>query len=217
MLTGLTSLRSGVRSCDIEALDERVVRHAVSRPNGAVVVGQLRLSEGVSVILCDVCTQLIWRYASFRCSPARFALNGLNLGLSARAVATMFGRRDGQSLDLLLESHGLPRFRSLRDGYFLYHLKIQSDRLGSVSAFAAERGMNPSIWYRYLRLTHGMGARQLVEYRPTDVIRHVVTRWTFERPYLIVWAVRDWEVPGSALPEFRGEYADRLTGLHDVD
>lgn len=82
-------------------------------------------------------------------------LDEVDLRLSPRRCAERLGLSSAAQLARELRTRGLPRFRLLRDWYYVVRLHQQALADGALSIVAAKRGDYPSVLYRFMHRVTG--------------------------------------------------------------
>lgn len=110
--------------------------------------------------------------------PQLFALlDSLDLRLSPRRCATLLGLKSKAELERELRIRRLPRFRLLRDWWYLLRIHERAQR-SSLARLAASRGDYPFVLYRFVERTAGKGWRE-VSLLERDALREAALRaWT---------------------------------------
>ena len=109
-----------------------------------------------------------WSVMVSKYEPLFSLLDEVDLRLSPRRCAERLALSSSAQLARELRARGLPRFRLLRDWYYVVRLHESAMRLGSLSAVAATRGDYPSVLYRFFRRVTGRDWQALA---PLDCAR----------------------------------------------
>jgi len=126
----------------------------------------------------------VWSYVARTC-PAMLALfDSLDLRLSGERCARALGLPSGAALKRWLAVRHLPRFRTLRDWYYLTLIRSRAEAKSSLAALAKERSEYPSILYRYIERIAGESWGSIHQLEEKEMRRRCVEVWTSERPSL---------------------------------
>lgn len=117
-------------------------------------------------------TELTMRWAAF------FEVLDIgDLRLSPLDCAKRLGLHSGSEIERELRSRGLPRFRLLRDWFYVVRLHERAAAAGSLSAVAAQRGDYPSVHYRFVQRVTGRDWRELSQLDSHAVWDLAITVW----------------------------------------
>ena len=115
---------------------------------------------------------IIERYAEL------FALlDGVDLRMSPRSCARCLAIASAAELERELKRRGLPRFRVLRNWYYVLRLHQQAQGNASLSIVAAQRGDYPSILYRFVQRTTGRDWREISKPERASVGNLAISAW----------------------------------------
>lgn len=101
-----------------------------------------------------------------------------DLRLSPLDCARRLGLHSGSEVERELRGRGLPRFRLLRDWFYVVRLHERAIAAGSLSAVAALRGDYPSVLYRFVQRVTGRDWRELSQLDSHAVWDLAVTVWS---------------------------------------
>lgn len=104
-------------------------------------------------------------------------LEGVDLRLSPRRCAQCLFLASTVELERELKRRGLPRFRVLRDWYYVVQLHELAKGEASLSELAARRGDYPSILYRFVQRTTGRSWSELRRLDSDSLCALAVSAW----------------------------------------
>ncbi len=104
-------------------------------------------------------------------------LDDVDLRLSPRNCARRLSRASGVELERELKRRGLPRFRILRDWYYVVRLHELALATASLSGVAARRGDYPSILYRFVQRTTGRSWTEVAKLERASLWDLAVSAW----------------------------------------
>lgn len=92
-----------------------------------------------------------------RCAGLVPLLDRCHLGLTTASVAPVIGAARDTAVNGRLTRLGLPRFRPLRDCYYLVRLLEEAETLNAALArLALNRGRDPAPYYRFIQRVTGV-------------------------------------------------------------
>lgn len=110
--------------------------------------------------------------------PALFALlDAVDLRLTPRVCADRLGLSSTAQLERDLRTKGLPKFRILRDWYYVARIHEAASIAASLSSVASQRGDYPSVLYRFVRRVAGRDWRELAQLDTQTIRAIVVAVW----------------------------------------
>jgi len=104
-------------------------------------------------------------------------LEGVDLRLSPRRCADCLSLASAVELERELKRRGLPRFRVLRDWYYVVQLHKLAKGEASLSVLATRRGDYPSILYRFVQRTTGRSWSELRRLDSDSLCALAVSAW----------------------------------------
>jgi hypothetical protein len=132
--------------------------------------------------------QAVWSYVGRACPDLLVMFDALDLRLSAARCAEEMELGGTPALDRWLKERHLPRYRTLRDWYYLTLICSRADQRGSLAALASERGDYPSILYRFAKHLSGDRWTAIQQLGVASVRRRCAEVWVAERPSLLTEA-----------------------------
>lgn len=134
--------------------------------------------------LTDEVVDTTWKYVLGTCPELLARFDALDLRLSATRAAAAMGMRDGAFLERWLRGRSVPRFRVLRDWYYVTEMHRRAISKGGLSAVAKELGAYQSILSRFVTRVTGQAWRDFGKGSAMDVRRRCVEVWVADRPTL---------------------------------
>jgi hypothetical protein len=103
-------------------------------------------------------------------------LDTVDLRLSPRSCAEQLNLGSKGALERELQQRGLPRFRVLRDWWYVVTLH-ENAKQSSLADVALARGDYPSILYRFVRATTGLRWREIAAMNGAQLRKSALRVW----------------------------------------
>jgi hypothetical protein len=176
--------RDGLRSrASLDGIRRRVHdgRAAVIRP------AELHMQQFVEArkpMLTEAEVLGIWSGIRDAESSLCAALAEVDLRLSAHRSALMLGLRSGDDLERRLKKKTLPRFRPLRDWWYVDLIASQARLEGSLASLASRHGKNASVYFRFLQRVTGDRWSTVRSMDQLEIRRRAIRVWLSDRDVL---------------------------------
>ena len=104
-------------------------------------------------------------------------LDSIELRLSPQQCAPRLSLTSAGALERELKRRGLPRFRVLRDWYYVLRLHEQALGNASLSGLAAQRGDYASVLYRFVQRTTGRKWKHIAKLERSSMLALAMSAW----------------------------------------
>jgi hypothetical protein len=131
--------------------------------------------------ISDAEVEAVWAYVHRTCPKLLELFESLDLRLSADRCAAALHLRSGATLERWLQERRLPRYRNLRNWYYLSLIRVRAESKGSLAAFAKDRGDNASVLYRIVERIGGVSWTSIAQLNDAQLRRRCVEVWVAER------------------------------------
>lgn len=118
-------------------------------------------------------------------------LDTVNLRLSARSCAKQLGLRSDDALERELRHRGLPRYRDLRDWFYVVKLSESCGENHPLATFAFNRGDYPSVLYRFVFRVTGETWRRLSMSGAQALRQRAMIHWKSHGQVSDSWSIGD--------------------------
>ena len=163
-------------------------------------------------MLHSVDTEQLWTLVTRRAALIVVQLEEIDLRLHPRLCAEQLGWTSRVELDRYLRDLGLPRFRLLRDGYYVYRIYEEARRHGSLSHWSFSHGSYPQVYYRFVERAVGRRWSVIEQLTPREVRRVIVDYWLASGMSAVSGNINDARKSSTSRGEFSSTPPDVTPG-----